>query len=57
MKTYKTSLLNLFMILLCVCTLFVYKVPANGIEWILNSLACVILGLSLIRIAVKYLEH
>lgn len=57
MKTFKTSILNWIMILICVSSVFIYNVPNNGLEWILNSLACVILGLSFILIAIKYLEH
>ena len=57
MKTCKTSILNWIMILICVCSVCIYKVPSNGLEWILNSLACVILGLSFILIAIHYLEH
>lgn len=55
MNTLKSSFLEILLIIICASTL--YKVPDTVYTWLLNSLACFILGFSLIKIALKSLIH
>lgn len=57
MNTLKSSFLEILLIIICASTLIVYKVPDTVYTWLLNSLACFILGFSLIKIALKSLIH
>ena len=57
MNTFKSSILEVLLIIICVCTLMLYKIPDTICTWVLNSLACFMLGFAIIKIALKSLIH
>ena len=57
MYIIKNSFLEIIVMLLCVCSVFIYKVP-NTIEfWLLNSIITIILSVCIIRIALKLMHQ
>ena len=56
METIKNSLLEIILILLCTCTIFIYKVPDTFGNWLLNTVVLVVMGICLIRIALNMLN-
>ncbi|MBU9895721.1 hypothetical protein KSW27_05680 [Holdemanella biformis] len=56
METIKNSLIEIILILLCACTIFIYKVPDIFGNWLLNTVVLVVMGICLIRIALHMLN-
>lgn len=56
METIKNSLIEIILILLCACTIFIYKVPDTFGNWLLNTVVLVMMGICLIRIALHMLN-
>ncbi|WP_158553673.1 hypothetical protein [Eubacterium sp. AF22-8LB] len=56
METIKNSLIEIILILLCACTVFIYKVPDTFGNWLLNTVVLVVMGICLIRIALHMLN-
>ena len=56
METIKNSLIEIILILLCTCTVFISKVPETFGNWLLNTVVLVVMGICLIRIALHMLN-
>ena len=57
MTMIKNSVVELFILLLLACTVFVYKIPSTINTWLLNSIVIVIMGVCILRIAFKMMKH
>lgn len=57
MNTLKSYILPVLFILICACTVILYKVPDTIYTWLLNTLACGVLGFSIVELALKSLNH
>ena len=57
MTMIKNSVVELFILLLCACTVFVYTIPDTINTWLLNSIVIVLMGVCILRIALKMMNH
>lgn len=57
MAMIKDSVVELFILLLCACTIFVYTIPDTINTWLLNSIVIVVMGVCVLRIALKMMNH
>lgn len=57
MTMIKNSVVELFILLLLACTVFVYTIPDTINTWLLNSIVIVIMGVCVLRIALKMMNH
>ena len=57
MTMIKNSVVELFILLLCACTVFVYTVPGTINTWLLNSVVIVVMGICILRIALKMMNN
>ena len=57
MTMIKNSVVELFILLLCTCTIFVYTIPNTINTWLLNSIVIVVMGICILRIALKMMNH
>ena len=57
MTMIKNSLIEIILILLCACTVFIYKLPHTINTWLLNSIVIVVMGVCILRIALKMMNH
>ena len=57
MTMIKNSVVELFILLLCTCTVFVYTIPDTINTWLLNSVVIVVMGICILRIALKMMNH
>lgn len=57
MTMIKNSVVELFVLLLCACTVFVYTIPDTINTWLLNSIVIVVMGICILRIALKMMNH
>ena len=53
----KNSMVELFILLLCACTVFIYKLPYTINTWLLNSIVIVVMGICILRIALKMMNN
>ena len=53
----KNSVVELFILLLLACTVFVYTIPDTINTWLLNSVVIVVMGVCILRIALKMMNH
>ena len=53
----KNSMVELFILLLLACTVFIYKLPSTMNTWLLNSIVIVVMGVCILRIALKMMNH
>ena len=57
MTMIKNSVVELFILLLLACTIFIYTVPDTGYTWLLNSIVIVVMGICVLRIALKMMNN
>ena len=57
MTMIKNSMVELFILLLCTCTVFIYKLPYTINTWFLNSIVIVVMGICILRIALKMMNN
>ena len=57
MTMIKNSMVELFILLLCACTVFIYKLPYTINTWLLNSIVIVVMGICILRIAIKMMNN
>ena len=57
MTMIKNSMVELFILLLCACTVFIYKLPYAINTWLLNSIVIVVMGICILRIALKMMNN
>ena len=57
MTMIKNSVVELFILLLCACTVFVYTIPDTINTWLLNSIVIVLMGICVLRIALKMMNN
>lgn len=57
MTMIKNSMVELFILLLLACTVFVYTIPDTINTWLLNSVVIVVMGVCILRIALKMMNH
>ncbi|WP_295647383.1 hypothetical protein [uncultured Holdemanella sp.] len=57
MTMIKNSVVELFILLLLACTVFVYTIPDTINTWLLNSVVIVVMGVCILRIALKMMNH
>ena len=57
MIVIKNSVVELFILLLLACTVFVYTIPDTINTWLLNSIVIVVMGVCVLRIALKMMNH
>lgn len=57
MTMIKNSVVELFILLLLACTVFIYTVPDTGNTWLLNSIVIVVMGICVLRIALKMMNN
>lgn len=57
MTMIKNSVVELFILLLCACTVFIYKLPHTINTWLLNSIVIVVMGICILRIALKMMNN
>ena len=57
MTMIKNSVVELFILLLLACTVFIYKLPHTINTWLLNSVVIVIMGVCILRIALKMMNN
>lgn len=57
MTMNKNSVVELFILLLCACTVFVYTIPDTINTWLLNSVVIVAMGICVLRIALKMMNN
>lgn len=57
MTMIKNSVVELFVLLLLACTVFVYTIPDTINTWLLNSVVIVVMGVCILRIALKMMNH
>lgn len=57
MTMIKNSVVELFILLLCACTVFVYTIPDTINTWLLNSIVIVVMGICVLRIALKMINN
>lgn len=57
MAMIKDSVVELFILLLFACTIFVYTIPDTINTWLLNSIVIVVMGVCVLRIALKMMNH
>lgn len=57
MTMIKNSAVEFFILLLCACTVFIYKLPHTINTWLLNSIVIVVMGICILRIALKMMNH
>ena len=57
METIKNSLIEIILILLCACTVFIYKIPNTINTWLSNSIVIVVMGTCVLRIALKMMNN
>ena len=53
----KNSVVELFILLLLACTVFIYKLPHTINTWLLNSVVIVVMGICVLRIALKMMNN
>lgn len=57
MTMIKNSVVEIFILLLCACTVFIYKIPDTTHTWLLNSVVIVVMGICVLRIALKMMNN
>lgn len=57
MTMIKNSMVELFILLLLACTVFIYKLPHTMNTWLLNSIVIVVMGVCILRIALKMMNN
>ncbi len=57
MTMIKNSMVELFILLLLACTVFIYKLPHTMNTWLLNSIVIVVMSICILRIALKMMNH
>lgn len=57
MTVIRNSVVEFFILLLCACTVFIYKIPNTINTWLLNSIVIVVMGICVLRIALKMMNH
>ena len=57
MTMIKNSMVEIFILLLCACTVFIYKLPYTINTWSLNSIVIVVMGICILRIALKMMNN
>ena len=57
MTMIKNSVVELFILLLLACTVFIYKLPHTINTWLLNSIVIVVMSICILRIALKMMNH
>ena len=57
MTMIKNSVVELFILLLLACTVFVYTIPDTINTWLLNSVVIVAMGICVLRIALKMMNN
>lgn len=57
MTMIKNSVVELFILLLLACTVFIYKIPNTINTWLLNSIVIVVMGICVLRIALKMMNN
>lgn len=57
MTMIKNSAVEFFILLLCACTIFIYTIPDTIHTWLLNSVVIVVMGICILRIALKMMNH
>lgn len=57
MIVIKNSVVELFILLLLACTVFIYKLPSTMNTWLLNSIVIVVMGVCILRSALKMMNH
>ena len=57
MIVIKNSVVELFILLLLACTVFIYKLPHTINTWLLNSIVIVVMGICILRIALKMMNN
>ena len=57
MTMIKNSVVELFILLLLACTVFVYTIPDTINTWLLNSVVIVVMDVCILRIALKMMNH
>ncbi len=57
MTMIKNSMVELFILLLCACTVFIYKLPYTINTWLLHSIVIVVMGICILRIALKMMNN
>ena len=55
MTMIKNSMVELFILLLL--AVFIYKLPHTMNTWLLNSIVIVVMGVCILRIALKMMNH
>ena len=50
MTMIKNSAVEIFILLLCTCTVFIYKLPHTINTWLLNSIVIVVMSICILRI-------
>lgn len=57
MTMIKNSIVEIFILLLCTCTVFIYKIPNTINTWLFNSIVIVVMGICVLRIALKMMNN
>ena len=57
MTMIKNSVVELLILLLCACTVFIYTIPNTINTWLLNSIVIVVMGICILRIALKMMNN
>ena len=57
MTMIKNSVVELFILLLLACTVFIYKLPSAINTWLLNSIVIVVMSICILRIALKMMNN
>lgn len=57
MTMIKNSVVELFILLLLACTVFIYKLPSTMNTWLSNSIVIVLMGVCILRIALKMMNN
>ncbi len=57
MTMIKNSVVEIFILLFCTCTVFIYKLPYTINTWLLNSIVTVVMSICILRIALKMMNH
>ena len=57
MTMIKNSAVEIFILLLCACTVFIYTIPDTIHIWLLNSIVIVVMGICILRIALKMMNN
>ncbi len=57
MTMIKNSVVELFILLLLACTVFIYKLPSTMNTWLLNSIVIGVMSICILRIALKMMNH